>query len=51
MNKQPKQAVFVRVVKSNEIKVRAEQVQAKIHDKLEKLRLPQGPAFINGRWE
>ena len=51
MNEQPKQAVFVRAVKSNEIKARAKQVQAKIDDKLGKLQLPQGPAFINGRWE
>ena len=42
-------AVFVKFVQPARQVERAIEVQSKIEKKLDKLQLPQGPAFINGR--
>ena len=55
MNEQPKEAIFVKMVDGKAAKV-AEQkeqireIDSKIRATQAKFQLPQGPAFINGRW-
>ena len=52
--KQPHQATFVKIAepsnKIHELEQKAQQINANIDKKVKKFNLPQGPAWINGRW-
>ena len=51
---QPQQATFVNFVKPSDkirkLEQKAQQINANIDKKVKKFNLPQGPAWINGRW-
>jgi hypothetical protein len=55
MKEQPQEAIFVKMVsplcKTREIESKAKQIRVNINQKMAKLQLPSGPAWINGRWE
>ena len=63
---EPQEAILVRVIVANEERTlvctdgiqklkddaeRLREINADISAKLKKFEIPQGPAFINGRWE
>ena len=52
--KQPQEAIFVKVIdRSDKLTDKVNQlrkIESNIQAKQVKLQVPQGPAFINGRW-